>query len=200
MWPLAVFITIGCISDDVLQNTVGGGKPKMRYYFDQVKQKWPSLYHPVQKLPPRSEKTKQELLEILQSKKMEYYEEIVGEKATPRPGVIELFDQLLANPNIKVGICSASTKKGFQKIIDIALGEERLSKIDLLLAGDDVSQRKPHPMIYQLASATVGVPPNRLVFFKVCYKSHSCHGISFRCLVIEDSLIGLKAAKSAGMR
>lgn len=58
---------------------------------------------------------------------------------------------------------------------------DRLSKLDIVVAGDDVSAKKPDPMIYNLASQRLGVPPDR-------------------CIVIEDSIVGLKAARAANMK
>ena len=34
------------------------------------------------------------------------------------------------------------------------LGKDRLSKLDVVKAGDDVSKKKPDPMIYNMAQAT----------------------------------------------
>ena len=47
--------------------------------------------------------------------------------------------------------------------------------------GDDVSSKKPDPMIYTLAAARLGLKPEE-------------------CVVIEDNDIGLQAARDAGMR
>ena len=54
--------------------------------------------------------------------------------------------------------------------------------MDVIIAGDDVSRRKPHPMIYNLARQRLNID----------YANN--------CLVIEDSLIGLTAAKGAEMK
>lgn len=48
---------------------------------------------------------------------------------------------------------------------------ERLARFDLILAGDDVKNKKPDPEIYNAARARLGVDPAR-------------------CLVIEDSMVG----------
>jgi hypothetical protein len=57
---------------------------------------------------------------------------------------------------------------------------ERISKMKIF-AGDVVKKKKPSPDVYLLAAETLKVDPAR-------------------CWVIEDSAIGLRAAKSAGMR
>eukprot|EP00752_Nemacystus_decipiens_P004920 g4478.t1 len=79
-----------------------------------------------------------------------------------------------------MAICSASTKDACLFVLDSLLGKHNVAKFDLVLAGDDVPRRKPDPMIYKLASEKLGVPPER-------------------CMVIEDSLIGLEAALGARM-
>jgi beta-phosphoglucomutase len=50
----------------------------------------------------------------------------------------------------------------------------------VVATSDDVAQNKPAPDVYLFAAAQLGVKPER-------------------CLVFEDSLVGLKAAKAAGM-
>jgi len=52
--------------------------------------------------------------------------------------------------------------------------------LDCFLAGDDVDKKKPDPTIYIKAAEVLGVAPEK-------------------CLVIEDSVIGLKAALGASM-
>ena len=57
----------------------------------------------------------------------------------------------------------------------------RLAKLDCVIAGDDVANKKPDPEIYDLAAKRLGVDRGA-------------------CVVVEDSLVGLRAAKAAGMR
>jgi beta-phosphoglucomutase len=59
-----------------------------------------------------------------------------------------------------------------------SLGLER--ELDLMLTGEDVSRSKPDPEIYLLAANRLGLPPGE-------------------CLVLEDSVNGVKAALAAGM-
>ncbi|EKX53524.1 hypothetical protein GUITHDRAFT_84455 [Guillardia theta CCMP2712] len=161
---------------DVLQNTVGGGKPKMKWHFNN--NGWPTS-----KLGgvPSSEDDQNRLIDELQDKKTEIYKKIVNEVAEARPGVLSLMDEAIKTPGIAVGICSAATKAGFEQVVNSVVGTERLSKLDVVIAGDDVPRKKPDPIIYQLASERIGVPPSR-------------------CIVVEDSLVGLRAAKGAGMK
>lgn len=164
---------------DVLQNTVGGGKNKMFFHFRETKGAFPTSKGG--KSAPSTPEEEQDLVDRLQARKTDLYKELIAEKAVARPGVLELMDAALADPTIKVGVCSASTKAAVTKVLDVTLGEERRKKLDVCILGDDVSKLKPDPLIYTAAAERLGLDPKR-------------------CVVIEDSIVGLKAAKGAGMR
>jgi hypothetical protein len=138
---------------DVLQNTVGGGKPKMMHYFNNEVKTWPT----VRGAPaPADEAAQVALVDQLQDAKTDFYKVIVEKVATARPGVLALMDAAIADPNLKVptclhlrrlravgraeravhirflhqvGICSAATKAGFEKIVDAIVGPARLAKV-----------------------------------------------------------------------
>jgi hypothetical protein len=65
-------------------------------------------------------------------------------------------------------------------IVRVGLGAD-VAAIMRVFAGDVVPRKKPDPAIYLLAAAELGVEPGR-------------------CVVIEDSNIGARAARAAGMR
>lgn len=160
---------------DILANTVGGGKPKMRWHFG--KNAWPdSDVHDYQ----NDEEAQTKLVDDLQDKKTELYKEIVEVAAEARPGVLRLMDEAISRPDIAVGICSAATKAGFEKVVNSVVGKERLDKMDVVMAGDDVTKKKPDPLIYNLAREKIGLPADK-------------------CVVIEDSMVGLRAALGADM-
>ena len=119
-----------------------------------------------------------ELAKTLHLRKTEIFQELIGEGKIPlRPGVVNLVDELLA-AKVTVAVCSTSNEKAVQKIVDM-MGPERSSQIQIF-AGDCVEKKKPAPDIYLLARDT--------------YKLESEN-----CVVIEDSGIGLKSGKAAGM-
>ena len=174
-----------------LANTVGGGKPKMRYHFTGLGAPESAGTHPdtARVWPavtvrdggvPADEEAGMRLVDELQDFKTECYKKLV-ETASPRPGVLALMDEAIATPGLAVGICSASTRGGFEKVVDSVVGQERLAKLDVIIAGDDVQNKKPHPEIYNLAAERLKLP-------------------SSSCVVIEDSMVGLRAARSASMR
>lgn len=164
---------------DVLQNTVGGGKPKMFHYFRNTAKKFPTSGD--NKLAPQTPEEEQALVDALQDWKTNHYKTLLATEAVPRPGVLKLMDEALANPKIAVGVCSAATKAAAEKTLDITLGPERVSKLDVCILGDDVSAKKPDPMIYNVARERLSMSPDQ-------------------CVVVEDSLVGLRAAKAAKMK
>lgn len=81
---------------------------------------------------------------------------------------------------LKVAVCSASTKESCVFTLSNLIGKDRFEALDCFLAGDDVNKKKPDPEIYVEAVKRLGIPPEK-------------------CLVIEDSAIGLAAALGGGM-
>lgn len=161
---------------DILQNTVGGGKPKMHFHFKETM----GGQYPMSgdKAAPATDEEQISLVDDLQAHKTQLYRDLIEEKAVPRPGVIELMDEALADPKIAVGVCSASTKEAVTKVLDVTLGAERRAKLNVCILGDDVERKKPDPQIYNTAAERIGIDKSR-------------------CVVIEDSMVGLRAAKSA---
>lgn len=147
----------------------------MFYHFRETVGQFPMA---AGKAAPATEDEQQSLIDALQAHKTNIYKDFIEEKAVPRPGVIELMDEALADPKIAVGVCSASTKEAVTKVLDVTLGEERRSKLDVCILGDDVERKKPDPQIYNTAAERIGMDKDR-------------------CVVVEDSLVGLRAAKSA---
>jgi beta-phosphoglucomutase family hydrolase len=108
-------------------------------------------------------------------------EETFRQKATgnikPFPGLVRLLNALKKG-NFKLGLVSSAPKEN----IDLVLSELNLSGIfDCVVSGQEVSKSKPSPQIYLLAAKKLKVTPDD-------------------CVVIEDSPLGVKAAKTAGMR
>mmetsp|Transcript_5653 Transcript_5653/g.13018 ORF Transcript_5653/g.13018 Transcript_5653/m.13018 type:complete len:249 (+) Transcript_5653:109-855(+) len=154
---------------DKLQNTVGGGKPKMNYHFTETtKGVWPVVTK-----EGYNEKNagRVKLVDDLQDKKTEIYKRIVSEAAEARPGVLALMDAAIEADDIAVGICSASTRAGFEKVVDSIVGKERLDKLDVIIAGDDVTAKKPDPMIYNLAAKRLGLDAQKVGMYDQQYKT-----------------------------
>ncbi|XP_021714195.1 haloacid dehalogenase-like hydrolase domain-containing protein At4g39970 [Chenopodium quinoa] len=161
---------------DVLQNQIGGGKPKMRWYFKE--HGWPTST--IFETPPENDTDRSKLIDIIQDWKTERYQEIIKSGSVqPRPGVLRLMDEAKAAGK-KLAVCSAATKSSVILTLESLIGLDRFHGLDCFLAGDDVKEKKPDPSIYLAAAKKLGVSVDD-------------------CLVVEDSVIGLKAATKAGM-
>lgn len=90
-------------------------------------------------------------------------------------GVEDILEQ------IKLKKCIASSSSTSR--IELSLAVTHLAKYfkGLIFSGNMVQRGKPDPDVFILAADTLKVPPHR-------------------CLVIEDSLPGIRAAKAAGMQ
>ncbi|XP_057487239.1 CBBY-like protein [Actinidia eriantha] len=150
---------------------IGGGKERMTSYFNKTG--WPEK-------APKSEEERKQFIASLHKRKTELFMALIEKKLLPlRPGVAKLIDQALSK-GVKVAVCSTSNEKAVSAIVSCLLGPDRAEKIRIF-AGDVVPRKKPDPAIYVLAATTLGVEPSS-------------------CVVVEDSAIGLAAAKAAGMK
>jgi HAD superfamily hydrolase (TIGR01509 family) len=113
----------------------------------------------------------------LAARKQEHYRRFVaGGPATVR-GVVEFVADLAARRVPRAVATSASRRD-----VEDLLARARLrDRFEVVVAAEDVSRGKPDPEVYLLAARRLGVEPG-----------HS--------LVFEDAVVGVRAARSAGMR
>lgn len=91
------------------------------------------------------------------------------------PGAVETVRRVAATH--PVAIVSSAHRAVIEAAVDaLGLG----SILDEIVSSDDVTAGKPDPAVYVLAAARLGVDPGR-------------------CLVVEDSVNGVRAGKDAGM-
>ena len=91
------------------------------------------------------------------------------------PSMTELFAVLHA-AGARIAIATGSSRASVQPVV------QRLGlSPDALATADDVKQGKPHPDLFLLAAERLGAAPRD-------------------CVVVEDSDVGIEAAKRAGMR
>ena len=91
-----------------------------------------------------------------------------------RPGAIELL-QALRKEEVPCALVSAS----YRVMIDAVLSHLPPDLFDVIVAGDEVTNGKPHPEPYLTAARELGVDPTQ-------------------CVVIEDSNTGVQAGTAAG--
>ncbi len=92
------------------------------------------------------------------------------------PHIHDLLGQV--KENFKVGLATNSRHREVDIIFE-KLGFD--GYFDIRLARDNVKNVKPHPEIYLKGAGIFGVDPSE-------------------CVVFEDSIVGITAAKSAGMK
>jgi HAD superfamily hydrolase (TIGR01509 family) len=106
------------------------------------------------------------------------YQEIAPEKLETYQGVVELLNRLKQN-GIHCVLASSADRIKIQTNLKVAHIHEDLFSI--IVSGEDVELKKPAPDIYLIAAQKINIPPAS-------------------CIVVEDALNGIQAAKSAGMQ
>jgi HAD superfamily hydrolase (TIGR01509 family) len=106
------------------------------------------------------------------------YEQISHGHLKPLPGVREFIEKC-RQKKLKLAVAtSADEVKMRINLLETGLSEKLF---DVLVNGLEVQHKKPHPEIYLLAAKRLGLDPAG-------------------CLVTEDAISGMKAAKAAGCR
>lgn len=112
--------------------------------------------------------------------KSEIYQQRVLAGGVPlRPGVRRLLSELQA-AGIVAAIATTSTAESVRSVLLANLGMEAGSLFAVIGAGDIVPHKKPAPDIYQWVLAELAIEPAA-------------------ALVVEDSSVGLTAARAAGI-
>ncbi|KAJ6850881.1 uncharacterized protein M6B38_262065 [Iris pallida] len=99
-------------------------------------------------------------------------------QAKPLPGVNRLLSHL-HNRGVPLALASNSVKKHIEMKISHQQGWKEIFSV--VLGGDEVNHGKPAPDIFLEAAKRLGVDPSN-------------------CLVIEDSPVGVRAAKASGAK
>ena len=130
---------------------------------------------------------KESIKKILESRGLEYKQSIkntlkeryvrnLKKEVEPMPFIYELLKEV--KKNFKVGLATNSRLREVEIIFN-KLGFN--DYFDIKLARNHIKNVKPSPEIYLKAAASFGLVPSE-------------------CVVFEDSIVGITAAKSAGMK
>jgi beta-phosphoglucomutase len=93
------------------------------------------------------------------------------------PGVNELLNGLKSRGWLQA-IGSSAPRANIELILSVTRTTEYF---DAIASAEDTTRGKPDPQVFQVAAAKLGVPPER-------------------CVVFEDAIAGVQAAKAAGMK
>ena len=116
----------------------------------------------------------------LHADKTRRYAEAVAAGCLPlRPGVVRLLNEA-RDAGVPVAIATTTTLGNVEALLRTALGPNAMARFAAIGAGDDVAAKKPSPEIYDMVVQRLGVPPAR-------------------CVAIEDSANGVRAAQDAGV-
>ena len=119
-----------------------------------------------------------ELAKDLHKRKTEILEQMVDEGAIElRPGASRLLEELAAD-GVALAVSTTGSRRWVERLLRRTLPEVSW---DVIVAGDDVSARKPDPEAFTVALEQLGLDGPASV------------------VVIEDSGEGLEAAKAAGL-
>jgi len=118
-----------------------------------------------------------EEFDTITREKQENYRRLVADNIKPLPGAIELIKSL-NNHCIKTAIASSAPLENIEIIIR---GLGIYDCFQAIAWGTEVPEGKPSPQIFLLAARKLGVEPGN-------------------CVVIEDAIAGVSAAKQAGMK
>ena len=119
-------------------------------------------------------------VDIEQIKKHTYdiYLEIIKGSLKPLPGVNAFIEKCKAQGKKLAVASSADRRKVTGNLHEIGLSPQQFEAV---IVGEDVVHKKPAPDIFLLAAKRLAIPPEA-------------------CLVIEDAISGVAAAKAAGAR
>ena len=115
------------------------------------------------------------ILEGLAGKKIRLQTEL-SKHVTLFEGATTLLDALYGR--VKIALATMSSRP----VIDKLLAEKQIKKyFNTVVTADEISKPKPDPEIFLLAATKLNLPPQH-------------------CIVLEDSIFGVKAAKKAKMK
>ncbi len=119
----------------------------------------------------------QEKISVLANEKEVIFREIYKNNIKALPGLIELLADL-KTASFKIGIATSAPEEN----VELIVGELGIKDyFNAIVDPKDITRSKPDPEIYIKCSQLLSVTPER-------------------CLVFEDSLPGIEAAVSAGMK
>ncbi len=114
--------------------------------------------------------------ERLEVKKEALYRQIYTPHLKALPGLTRLL-QNLKTDSVPVALATSGPPANVDFILD---GLEIRTYFDAIVDASQISHGKPHPEVFLTAAGKLGLPPGN-------------------CVVFEDSLLGIEAARRAGM-
>ena len=117
-------------------------------------------------------------IRLLSLRKEAIYREVIREQGITALQNIESWLRMLRDEEIPCAIASSTHRENITTTLEV-LGLEEF--FPAIVAGEDVKRGKPDPEVFLTAARQIGVEPGNAVVF-------------------EDALVGIAAARAAGMR
>jgi beta-phosphoglucomutase len=118
-----------------------------------------------------------EIRRLSEEKEQCYRDLVMAEGLETTPGAMAWLARF-QEAGLKQALATSACRANAELIADLTGARPFFS---IIVASEDVPRGKPHPDVFLHTAALLGVPPAR-------------------CLVIEDSMHGITAARAAGMR
>ncbi|MBU0789261.1 MAG: HAD-IA family hydrolase [Polycyclovorans sp.] len=150
-----------------------GGRERIRHYLD--------AYAP--ELGPESAAVARDpdqwIAKVHQLKSDFFRDRVAAGQIPLRAGVERLICEA-RDAGIRLAIVSNASRRTLDPVLEFSLRPELRAAIEVIASGEEVTHKKPHPMLYQLALQRMGLT-------------------AAQCVAVEDSAMGLAAAKAAGL-
>jgi HAD superfamily hydrolase (TIGR01509 family) len=112
--------------------------------------------------------------------KSRYFRRYLRQGKVPlRPGVARLLREA-SEAGLRLAVVTNASRSSVKPFLKYGLGQELAQRISLVVGGDQIAARKPAPDLYRYALSKLKLAP-------------------YECIAIEDSAMGLKAARAAGV-
>ncbi len=150
-----------------------GGRERIRHYLEK--------YDPAR--GEHREAVKRDAnawVEDIHKLKSRYFEQLVEEGKVPlRTGVRRLMTEA-RKQGLRLAIVTNASRRSLDPFLLHTLGKELVEQVDFVVSGEQVEHKKPSPDLYLMALLKLGIDKTE-------------------CVAIEDSEMGLLAARRAGI-
>jgi HAD superfamily hydrolase (TIGR01509 family) len=129
---------------------------------------------------PAAGEERRRLVDQWHRRKTDLFGELINSaEIRPRPGVRRLAEEA-DRAGWRLAVASSGAGRSVAAILNSVLGPALASRFSVV-SGEMVQAKKPDPEVYLLTARAIGLPPAR-------------------CVVIEDTVAGARAAIASGMR
>ena len=127
--------------------------------------------------PPTADE-RDALARELHGRKNAYFAELLRAARLPLRGGVESLMRECAARGVRMGIATTTSRVNVAALLALNLGPRWRERFAVVVCGEDVRQKKPHPEVYLLALQALGISP-------------------LEAVAIEDSPGGVAAAREA---